>query len=102
MSAQTTDKMLADALDVAEKLSNQLKETQDMVIAVAKQTTQLAEFSRDKLDTAIIKIAKGDVLPATLILADLRIRFDKFAEANKGLTLKPTATGASPQGAEGT
>ena len=89
MSAQTTDKMLADALDVAEKLSTELKKNQELILAVATQTVQMAEMSRGKLDEAIVLIAGGNPLKATLILADLEIRFDKFVKANEGLVHGP-------------
>ena len=92
MSAQTSDKMLADALDVAEKLSDELKKDQDLIIAVVKQTAELAEFSKGKLDHALILIAGGNPLKAALILADLRIRFDNLVKANERL-VKPTEKG---------
>jgi hypothetical protein len=90
------DALVAEAVQTAEQAIKQLADTQKLTIEVATQTVKLAEFSVERLNTAILQITGGNRMAALMILAELRLKFDKFIEANKGLLSKVESKSVRP------
>lgn len=70
--------LLADCMKVAEEAHVQLESLTATTKATINMTIDLAEFTKDKLDAAIIQATAGNRLQAIMILADLRLRFDEL------------------------
>ena len=73
----------AEALKVAEDAVEQLQHAQRLVVQTVETTVALAEFTIEKSNDSIIQVTAGNKIQALMILADLRIRFDKFLEESR-------------------
>jgi hypothetical protein len=78
-----SEQQVAQALKVADDAVKGMTLAQDSAKAVINATLEFANYTRDKLDDAIIQVAAGNNKDALFSLAELRIKFDRFIERNK-------------------